>query len=259
MSLTSPATNETHAFASAIGNATGQLRNWFGLLIARLGWKVMHLRVSNIRKRYVSLLVHRHMLESARMASIKKTCLLCIATWFALLHVSRADANTPTPPRNIIWILGEDMGPDLGCWGTNVHTPHIDKLAADGMRFTHLFGTASVCMPNRTAMITGVTQTTLGAVTMRPPKKFMRPLPAEVVPLPVLLRRLGYLTGNVGREELGCNGKDDWNFQYDGETWNTRELDDLKGKQPFYAPVQLRHGAPTIQARHATPSRSRDR
>lgn len=73
---------------------------------------------------------------------------------------------------NIIWIISEDMGPDLGCWGVSVHTPNIDQLAKDNMRFTRVFGTASVCMPNRTAMITGVTQTTLGSVTMRPPKRF---------------------------------------------------------------------------------------
>ena len=144
--------------------------------------------------------------------------------------------NPSTPLRaNIIWILGEDMGPDLGCWGVDVHTPNIDRVAAEGMRFTHVFGTASVCMPNRTAMITGVTQTTLGAVTMRPPKQFMRPLPGEVKPLPAVLRELGYFSGNIENGKIGSGGKDDWNFQYDGKAWDTRELAELKARQPFYA------------------------
>ena len=136
---------------------------------------------------------------------------------------------------NIVWIISEDMGPDLGCWGTNVHTPNIDRLASEGVRFTQVFGTASVCMPNRTAMITGVTQTTLGAVTMRPPRQFKRPLPEQVAPLPVLMRELGYLTGNIRDRSLGCGGKDDWNFRYEGKAWDTRQLADLKPRQPFYA------------------------
>ena len=136
---------------------------------------------------------------------------------------------------NIVWIISEDMGPDLGCWGTPVHTPNIDRLAADGMRFTKVFGTASVCMPNRTAMITGVTQTTLGSVTMRPPKQFMRPLPGKVKPLPALMREYGYHTGNIRDKEIGSWGKDDWNFQFEGKGWDTHSLYGLKTHQPFYA------------------------
>ena len=145
-----------------------------------------------------------------------------------------ADSGQPSPP-NIVWIIGEDMGPDLGCWGTQVRTPNIDQLAREGMRFTRLFGTASVCMPNRTAMATGVAQSTLGSVTMRPPKEYMRPLPEDVKPLPVLMRELGYLTANVRDKSLGCHGKDDWNFVYQGKTWDTDRLADLVGDQPFYA------------------------
>ena len=140
---------------------------------------------------------------------------------------------------NIIWIISEDMGPDLGCWGVSVHTPNIDRLAKDGVRFTRVFGTASVCMPNRTAMITGVTQTTLGSVTMRPPRKFMRPLPGNVKPLPALMRDCGYYTGNIRDRTMGTTGKDDWNFQFKGNRWDTKKLSDLKTHQPFYAQFNL--------------------
>jgi uncharacterized sulfatase len=136
---------------------------------------------------------------------------------------------------NVIWIISEDMGPDLGCWGVNVHTPKIDHLAKTGVRFTNVFGTASVCMPNRTAMITGVTQTTLGSVTMRPPKEFQRPLPAGVKPLPIVMRQFGYFTANVTDSGIGCRAKDDWNFIFDGKGWDTKKLSDLKPNQPFYA------------------------
>lgn len=146
-----------------------------------------------------------------------------------------ANTDTATKRPNIIWIIGEDMGPDLGCYGVNVHTPNLDKLARQGMRFTHCFGTASVCMPNRTAMATGVTQTTLGAVTMRPPTEFMRPLSGGIEPLPNVLRKLGYFTANIRDKQLGTSGKDDWNFQFDGKAWDTRRLKDLQGREPFYA------------------------
>ncbi|NQU23934.1 MAG: sulfatase-like hydrolase/transferase [Candidatus Nealsonbacteria bacterium] len=100
---------------------------------------------------------------------------------------------------------------------------------------SHFIPAAAQRCPHRTAMITGVTQTTLGSVTMRPPKQFMRPLPGEVKPLPVLMRNCGYHTGNIRDKEIGSGGKDDWNFQFDGKGWDTHSLSDLKTHQPFYA------------------------
>ena len=175
-----------------------------------------------------------------------------IASTASLLVLSSQWAMAVTSTPNIVWIISEDMGPDLGCWGTNVRTPNIDRLAEQGMRFTSLFGTASVCMPNRTAMITGVTQTTLGSVTMRPPKRFMRPLPEGVRPLPALLRDAGYLTANIRDKSLGASGKDDWNFQHSKKGWYTSELEDLRPHQPFYAQfnIQLAHRPYTRDHEH---------
>ena len=149
---------------------------------------------------------------------------------------ARAAKQGGTRRPNVVWIVSEDMGADLGCWGVKVHTPRLDGLAAEGMRFTRVFGTASVCMPNRTAMATGVTQTTLGSVTMRPPEKFRRPLPPGVLPLPAVLRGLGYFCGNItDRAGIGSRAKDDWNFRLEGKPWDTHKLADLKARQPFYA------------------------
>jgi len=160
---------------------------------------------------------------------------LCSMIHLAIFSLAWAVETNKKQRPNIIWIVGEDMGPDLGCWGTSVHTPNIDRLAANGMRFTRVFGTASVCMPNRTAMITGVMQTTLGAVTMRPPKQFMRPLPGKVKPLPAVMRENGYYTGNIRDGGIGATGKDDWNFLFEGKKWDTAELSELKSRQPFFA------------------------
>src|SRR5688572_28696109 len=57
---------------------------------------------------------------------------------------------------NIILIVGEDLGPELGCYGdTYARTPNMDKLAAEGARFTRAFTHAPVCAPSRSGLITG--------------------------------------------------------------------------------------------------------
>jgi len=71
-------------------------------------------------------------------------------------------AETKRP--NILWIVVEDASPHVGCYGeTTIETPHIDALARDGVRFTNAVVTNPVCSPCRSAMVTGLYQTTLGA------------------------------------------------------------------------------------------------
>jgi len=65
---------------------------------------------------------------------------------------------------NILWLIGEDFSPHLGCYGTGqVWSPNLDKLAGQGMRFTRAYTTAPVCSASRSAFITGMYQTTIGA------------------------------------------------------------------------------------------------
>ena len=71
---------------------------------------------------------------------------------------------------NVLWIYGEDLYPDLGCYGTPVvHTPHIDQLAAEGTTYKNSFVTCPVCSPSRSAIITGRYQTAIGAHNHRSP------------------------------------------------------------------------------------------
>jgi uncharacterized sulfatase len=75
---------------------------------------------------------------------------------FGTLATLAAQAQQQPRP-NILWILGDDLGPQLGCYGHPlVHTPNVDRLAAEGVRFTHCFTTAPVCSPSRSAWNTGV-------------------------------------------------------------------------------------------------------
>src|SRR3712207_5327612 len=84
-------------------------------------------------------------------------------------HVSLAAAQVPGPRANarrpnIIWILGEDMSPQLGCYGEPlIQTPNLDRMASAGARFEQAFTTAPVCSASRSALATGMFQTTIGA------------------------------------------------------------------------------------------------
>src|SRR5690242_1401446 len=85
-----------------------------------------------------------------------------------LLSVSPCRAEAPKRPPNIVWIVGEDMGPELGSYGdANAITPNMDRLATQGVRFTHCFTHAPVCAPSRSGLITGRYPTSIGTHHMR--------------------------------------------------------------------------------------------
>ena len=109
-------------------------------------------------------------------------------------------APDPAPP-NFLWIIAEDHGPHHGSYADPyAFTPNLDRLAAEGARFTRAFATAPVCTPTRSAIITGMYPTSIGShhmwsVTVPPP---------WVKGFPEWLRAAGYFTTN--------KGKTDYNF-----------------------------------------------
>lgn len=142
---------------------------------------------------------------------------------------------------NILWILGDDLGPQLGCYGHKlVSTPNADRIAAEGARFTHCFTTAPVCSPSRSGWNTGVYQTTTGAHNHRSHRKDGYTLPEGVRLVSHRLHDAGYFTANVTDMGGGlrASGKTDFNFKaekpFDGTHWNQR----AKG-QPFYAQINF--------------------
>ena len=83
-----------------------------------------------------------------------------MAATFAAGPVQAQANSTPSPaPRrpSVILIVADDVGyGDLGCYGQRqIHTPNIDQLAADGMRFTSCYGGSAVCEPSHAALLTG--------------------------------------------------------------------------------------------------------
>ncbi|MEK6235833.1 MAG: sulfatase-like hydrolase/transferase, partial [Planctomycetales bacterium] len=89
----------------------------------------------------------------ATMARV--TAFACLAIGFSASRVSAADASDPKRP-NIVVILCDDMGySDLGCYGGEVRTPHLDRLAAGGIRYTQMYNT-SKCWTTRISLLTGI-------------------------------------------------------------------------------------------------------
>src|SRR5690606_25264267 len=73
---------------------------------------------------------------------------------------------------NILWITCEDMSPHLAAFGdSTVVTPNIDRLAKEGVRYTNVYSVSGVCAPSRSAIITGMYPTTIGAMHMRTMKR----------------------------------------------------------------------------------------
>ncbi len=115
---------------------------------------------------------------------------------------SLADAKRPRP--NIVLIIADDMGwDDSGAYGhPTIQTPNIDRLAAEGMRFTNAFLTSSSCSPSRASIITGRYPHNTDA------EQLHWPLPAEQQTFVELLKRAGYWTAAVGKWHLGDAVKD---------------------------------------------------
>ncbi len=138
---------------------------------------------------------------------------------------------------NVVWIYGEDLYPDLACYGTPVvQTPNLDRFASEGTLFSNAFVTCPVCSPSRSAIITGRYQTSFGAHNHR--SKRDAPLPGGIELATDLFRQAGYFTCNSSGPPDHRPGKTDFNFlredPFDGVLWNERE----EG-QPFYAQFNI--------------------
>ena len=164
------------------------------------------------------------------------------------LFVGITACSVEQAPPNILWIIVEDQSDHYGPYGeTLAKTPNVDRLAAEGVKFTQAFVTAPVCSAARSALITGMYQTSINAHHHRSFRgEFKNELPPEVTPIPTLLKQAGYFVTNgrltaPGADELGA-GKTDYNFSYADDLYDGGDWAEREPGQPFFAQVQLRGG-----------------
>ncbi|GIW97417.1 MAG: arylsulfatase [Pirellulaceae bacterium] len=158
------------------------------------------------------------------MGSIRQCLPMTWWMWGAcmavLLASSAVTAQSPSRP-NIVLILVDDMGfSDVGCYGAEIRTPNIDRLAARGVRFTQFYNYGRCC-PTRAALMTGLHphQVGIGHMT-EPPERplgisgpYQGHLNDQCTTLAEVLRGAGYRTLMTGKWHLGYHRREDWPLQ----------------------------------------------
>ena len=159
------------------------------------------------------------------MASFNQAAFSILAAISLYASPSRA-AEPPRP--NILWLVSEDHGPHLGCYGDKyATTPHVDRLAAQGLRYRRCWSNAPVCAPARTTLVSGLYACSSGGEQMRSLVNY----PRGQQMFPQLLREAGYYCTN--------NAKEDYNLAKPGRVWDESSKQahwkHRAAGQPFFA------------------------
>lgn len=187
---------------------------------------------------------------------------------FVLLATVGIAIAAPAKP-NLVFILTDNQGAwTLGCYGNpDIRTPHIDKLAAEGIRFTRALSSNPVCSPTRATFLTGLIPSQHGVHSFLDPKFMMGPQAyntlAEFTSLGEVLRDAGYVCGLSGKWHLGANltpseGFSFWVTKPDGHTtefYDQQVIEDgkLRKETGYTTDLWTRKGIEFIEQNKARP------
>jgi N-sulfoglucosamine sulfohydrolase len=181
----------------------------------------------------------------------------CIALCLSLSFGATAQQLEENRP-NVVLIIGDDISfDDFGCYGhPTIRTPHVDGLAARGMRFTNAYLTTSQCSPTRCSLITGRYPHNTGAPELH------TPLPAGQIMFPAMLKDAGYYTAAAGKWHLGNYAKAAFDRIAGGGAGGEEQWVDCLEKRPkdkpffmWFAAYDAHRGwAPDPEAKPHTPA-----
>ena len=189
-------------------------------------------------------------------------CILLSALLVRFAFTSSAATNAAPP--NIVLILADDLGfSDLGCFGSEISTPYLDQLAADGLRLTQFYTTPRCC-PSRAALLTGLYPQQAGIGNMMEDRGlpgYRGELGQNCLTIAEELRRANYRTAMSGKWHLShihFDGKAQLNYESDAPFWDTKDswplqrgfedyFGTIHGVGGFYDPFSLVRGNTPIR------------
>ena len=132
----------------------------------------------------------------------------------ALPAVVRGVASPAVPP-NFVLILADDMGyGDASCYGSQIETPNLDAMAAEGVRFNNFYSASPVCSPSRASVLTGRYGVRCGVQQVLTPDA-KAGLALNEVTIAQMLKPAGYTTGIFGKWQLGRQEDSPQHFGFD--------------------------------------------
>ncbi|MDA7916246.1 sulfatase-like hydrolase/transferase [Verrucomicrobia bacterium] len=149
--------------------------------------------------------------------------------WATVLMLLVVVSSQASDRPNILWLSCEDISAHIGSYGDpHAITPNVDKLATEGVRYSHAFTSAGVCAPCRSGIITGMYQTSIGGHHMRCTTQ----LPDFIKPFPHFLKEGGYYTSNSSKQDYQFKTPDGvWDESGGKGHWRRRK----DKSQPFFS------------------------
>lgn len=149
-------------------------------------------------------------------------------------------------PKNVLLLVADDLGKQLGCYGAKTcQTPHIDQLAAEGTRFTKAFASTASCSASRSTIYTGLHTHQNGQYGLNGSRHHFTTF-ENVETAPAIMKKLGYLTGIIGKVHVGPEAVYPWEVREESYSRDVAWVADRAGKffeksqaeaRPFYLTI----------------------